>query len=414
MRPVVVIGAGEAGMQFVAHLVEQVRGARVILVDASEDWPYHKPAMSKAYLKDRHEKPQWIRSLHWFERHGVEFIRGARLVAFNVKWQTAHLDNGRLLQYSRLILAFGTHVRVPEIRGLDLPGVSTLRTRQDADEIRRWANPSTYPVVLGAGFLGMEAATAMARHGRQVSIIEAGPRLLGHRVAPEVSATCQRRLERADVTVHLNTTVTEVLGDDRIRQLKLDNGKVIPAEALVVAVGSQLDTRVAEVAKLACDDGILVDGSMRTSGHHVYAIGDCARFYSPRYGKRLRLESIQNASDTARRAVEAMRGFYSSEYDATPWFWSEVAGIRLQICGLSESANRRLVVGDTDRDRYSVYHFAGDELVAVDSVDDEAAHLMVRRFFDLGRLPSQDDIEAGPKHLQLLYNDWVRELTDTI
>ena len=147
---------------------------------------------------------------------------------------------------------------------------------------------------------------------------------------------------------------------------------------------------------------------MRTSAAKVYAIGDCARYTSARYGRSIRLESIQNANDTAVCAVAAVRG-ETANYNATPWFWSEVGGFRLQICGLRDNAKRFQIVGDRERCRFSAFHFAGDELVAVESVNDERMHFLARCFFDLGRLPSEDDVVMGRAHLQARYNAWREE-----
>ena len=408
LKPIIVIGAGHAGMQFVSHLVDKEPGVRIILIDGHEEWPYYKPALSKEFLANRHFQIQDIRAPAWFQRHGVMFLRGVRLRSIDTKFQVAYLDNGKHVLYSRLILATGLQRRVPDIPGLDLKGVTQLQTRADAEAFRRWVNPLVYPVILGGGLKGVEAATALSRLSRKVTIIESGPCLLGGRVSPLVSELCRERLERSGCRIYLNTTITQVVGDAHIRAVELDNGERLRAEALIVATGAELDTRIAEEAGIACDDGILVDGAMRTSAPKVYAIGDCARYNSARYGRSIRLESIQNANDTAVCAVAAVRG-ETANYNATSWFWSEVGGFRLQICGLRDNAKRFQIVGDRERCRFSAFHFAGDELVAVESVNDERMHFLARCFFDLGRLPSEDDVVMGRAHLQARYNAWREE-----
>ncbi|MDO6460194.1 FAD-dependent oxidoreductase [Granulosicoccaceae sp. 1_MG-2023] len=407
-HPVVVVGAGHAGMQFATHLTEAMPGARIVLVDADADWPCHKPPLSKSYLSDRRETLRRLREPSWFVNHNVGFRRGVRVRTFNTRWQTVSFDNGEHLQYSRLILAMGSRPRVPEIPGLDQAGVVVLRNHRDAEQIRKWAYPATYAVVLGGGYIGVETATALARHGRKVTLIESGPRLLRTIAAESIAALVKRRLERAGVRVFLNTSLSEVCGDGRIRRIVLDSGESFPAEVLIVGTGAEPDTELAERARLDCDDGILVSPTMRTSALNVYAVGDCARFPSERYGISLRLTSIQNANDTARCAVDAIRG-KPVPYKASPWFWTDAGGARVQICGVPVGANNSLSCGDPQRERFSVYHFSGDQLVAVESVDEPHTHLLARRFFDLDRLPTRDDVQQGPEHLEQLYQRWRRE-----
>jgi 3-phenylpropionate/trans-cinnamate dioxygenase ferredoxin reductase subunit len=317
-RDVVVIGGGHAAAQFCAGMVEAGQGARLHLVCEEPHLPYQRPPLSKSFLKNPEEAAQPIRGSDWYAESGIKVHGGTIAEAIDRHAGTVRLNDGRGLPYSTLVLATGTRARTLPSLPAGLRNVAQLRTAADAAALRANMADARHVVVLGGGFIGLEIAATARALGKQVSVLEAAPRLLARSLSSEMAEHVLRNHQAAGIDIRLGTSATGFEADgDRLVAVLLGPER-LDADLLVVGIGAVAETAIAQAAGLACRDGIVVDRFMRTSDPRILAIGDCTRFPLPGGGDR-RLESVQNANDQARTAVATVLG-HSVPYAALPWF----------------------------------------------------------------------------------------------
>jgi 3-phenylpropionate/trans-cinnamate dioxygenase ferredoxin reductase subunit len=256
--------------------------------------------------------------------------------------------------------------------------VFSLRRIDDVLRLRPALNAAARIVIVGGGYIGLEVAAVLRSEGRPVTVLEAEDRVL-KRVAGEATAAFFDRTHRErGVAIRLGARLVAIEGEDRVRAVQLAPHERLPADLVLVAAGARPNDELAAAAGLACEDGILVDEFARTSAPHIYAIGDCTRFPSRRYRRRVRLESVQNAIDHAKAAAAAILG-KAAPYDPVPWFWSDQYDVKLQIAGLADGYDSTTTVGDVTAGRFSVEYRRAGRLVAVDAVNDARAHMLSRR-----------------------------------
>ena len=401
---IVVIGGGHAAVQLCSGLAAAGLGAQVHLVCEEAELPYHRPPLSKAYLKNPAETLQPLRSAAWYAEAGITVHLADAAVAINPATRSVRLHSGRELAYTQLVLATGTRARrLPHLPD-NLTNVATLRTAADAQRLRTLlatlidtGQPLT---VLGGGFIGLEIAASARTLGVKVTVLESAPRLLMRSVSPELSEHVLQTHRASGIAIHLGVAVGHFeITDNRLAALVVD-GQRHAVGLLVLGIGAVPEHTLASTAGLACDNGIVVDGCMRTSHPHILAIGDCTSFPETHSGRRLRLESVQNANDQARTAVTTLTTRTGAEvpYTALPWFWSEQGALRLQMAGLiphppdhaeqaKQEATRHRRPGATAAS-FSVLHYLGDKLVCVESVNAPLDHMAARKLLETGNSPA--------------------------
>jgi 3-phenylpropionate/trans-cinnamate dioxygenase ferredoxin reductase subunit len=376
--PIVVVGAGQSGAQAAQTLRQLGYDGPLVLIGDEPHPPYQRPPLSKKFLAGEiAAEALWLRPSALYEKLGVDLALGRSVSEIDVPGHRLLFQSGESLAYSKLLLATGSRARALALAGANLPGVYGLRTIADVDRIRPNLQHGLRLVVIGGGYIGLEVAAVAARRGLDVTVLEAAPRVLARVVAAPVS-TFLTDLHRAEgVDIRLNAAVSGIEGTDRATAVRLADGTLIPADAMLLAVGGIAETGLAEAAGLAVDAGILVDTAGRTSAPDIFAAGDCTRFPSARFGRMIRLESVQNAIDQAKIAAAALLGGDVS-YDPVPWFWSDQYDVKLQIAGLSDGADRTLVEGDPASGRFSVSYGRSGRLVAVDTINTPKVHMLAR------------------------------------
>ncbi|MCR6485511.1 FAD-dependent oxidoreductase [Amycolatopsis sp. OK19-0408] len=388
---VVVVGAGQSGFQAVASLRDRGFAGRVVLVGDEPGVPYQRPPLSKAYLAGTAGLEQLhLRGADFFAEKDIELVAG-RVASIDRDAARVRLEDGAELAYDHLILATGARNRTLPVPGADLPGVLTLRTRDDADRLRESLTSAEHVVVVGGGFIGLEFAS---HAGRPVTIVEAQDRLLNRVATPEISAYFAALHRDAGHTVLLGQGVSAVHGDDRAREVELSDGSRLPADLVVIAVGVVPETALAAAAGLEVANGVVVDAHLRTSDEKIFAIGDCANFPCVQAGAATRLESVQNAVDQGRSVAAALTGG-EEPYASLPWFWTDQSGAKLQIAGILSGADRTVVAGDQEAGKFSVLSFRDDVLIAVESVNRPADHIAARRLFTADPKPAYADLEVS-------------------
>ena len=367
---VVIVGASHAAVQAIDTLRREGHAGRIVLVGDEAFLPYNRPPLSKKYLSGELERERLLlRSPTFYENSHVEVRLGVRATAIDRADQRVRLSDGDELHYERLLLCIGSRNRVLEVPGRDLRGIHYLRTIADVDGIRTELATARRLVVVGAGYIGLEAA-ASARHlGLDVTVLEMADRPMNRVVAPEISEFYRSRHEREGVQLHCNMSVSAFTGtpDGRVGGVVCGD-REFPCDFVIVGVGIVPETALPASAGLRCETGISVDEHCQTSDPHIYAAGDCTNHPSVRYGRRVRLESVDNAVEQAKTAAMNICG-KPARHEHVPWFWSDQYDLKLQIAGLSTGYDQAVVRGDPDGGKFALYYLAQGELLAVDAVN---------------------------------------------
>lgn len=383
---VLILGGGHAAAQLGASLADAGLGRSTTLVSDESHLPYQRPPLSKGFLKSAEEALQPHRAEAWYAEAGITTRLGDAAVALDIDRAQVRLRSGATLPYDWLVLATGARPRTLPGLPAALANVAVLRSADDAVRLRGLLEAAQRVTVLGGGFIGLEVAATARAQGKDVTVLEAGPRLLGRAVSPELSVEVQAAHEAAGTRVRTGVRVGGFEHDGaRLQSLEVD-GVREPVELLVLAIGAQPCVELAKAAGLVCEDGIVVDEHMRTSDERVLAVGDCTNFPDRRSGACLRLESVQNANDQARTAVATIQG-EPRPHDALPWFWSDQGSLRLQMAGLlpaTVESHRRPGPGGKG---FSLLHYADGALVCVESVNAPMDHMMARKLLEAGRSP---------------------------
>jgi len=399
MAGIVVIGGGQAGASLVAKLRTEGFDGEITLLCDEPVPPYQRPPLSKAYLLGEMEEARlYLRPESFYADHGIALRLGVRAEAVDAdaKRVTA---GGQSIAYDQLALVTGSIPRrLPAAIGGALDGVYTVRTLADVDAMAPEFAEGRRVLIVGGGYIGLEAAAVAAKRGLHVTLVEMSDRILKRVAAPETSDWF-RDLHRAHgVGIREGVGLERLHGETRVTGAQLSDGTELELDFVVVGIGIAPASALAQVAGIACEDGILVDDRGRTSDASVWAAGDCARL--PYRGGRIRLESVQNAIDQAEAVARNMLGA-DEPYVPQPWFWSDQYDVHLQIAGLNMGYDGIVVRPGEDASR-SHWYYAGDRLLAVDAMNDARAYMVGKRLLEMGRSPGKAEVADPATNLKAL------------
>jgi 3-phenylpropionate/trans-cinnamate dioxygenase ferredoxin reductase subunit len=365
---VVIVGASHAALQAIDTLHRDGHPGPIVLVGDEPHLPYNRPPLSKKFLTGELEPERLLlRSPHFYENAHVETRLGVRATAIDRNDRRVRLGDGGELHYDKLLLCVGSKPRRLDVPGADLPGVHYLRTMADVEAIRAEIKGARNLVVVGAGYIGLEAA-ASARHlGLEVTVLEMADRPMNRVVAPAISDFYMARHAREGVRIVCNATVDAFTGDDRVRAV-VSGAVEYPADIVIVGIGIVPDSTLAASAGLRCENGLWVDEHCRTSDPNIYAAGDCTNHPSMRYGRRVRLESVDNAVEQGKVAALNIRG-KDAIHEHVPWFWSDQYDVKLQIAGLATGYDQTVLRGDPASGSFGLFYLLKGELLAVDAIN---------------------------------------------
>ena len=366
---VAIIGAGQAAAQLIDSLRRRGHAGAITLV-GDEGFPYQRPPLSKKYLAgelglDRLQ----LRQPSYFDEQRVELRLGRRATAIDRHAKQVQLVGGATLDYEHLIIATGSHPRRLKMPGADLAGVHYLRSLSDADHLRTEVHVGQRAVIIGGGYIGLEVAATLRQLGMEVTVLEMADRVMNRVVAEPVSRYYEREHASHGVKIELGARVLALQGDTggRVCSVETDRGS-ITANLVVVGIGVLPTDELAQQAGLSCDNGIVVDDYCRTSDPAIFAIGDCSNHPSAHYGRRIRLESVDNAFEQANTVAANITGT-PTKHDRVPWFWSDQYHHKLLIVGLADGHDRAILRGDPANHSFSVCYLRGGELIAIDTVN---------------------------------------------
>jgi 3-phenylpropionate/trans-cinnamate dioxygenase ferredoxin reductase subunit len=375
---ILILGAGQAAAQLAISL-RQGGYAGVIRMVGDEPYaPYQRPPLSKAFLKEKASIDTLLlrRESYWAD-HQVALELGTAAAAVDLRGKQVTLCDGRNLPYDTLVFATGTRARDLPLPGVNLDGVFSLRKIDDVKRLRPALDAVRRVAIVGAGYIGLEVAAVLRQEDREATVVEAEARVMKRVAGEDVSKFFDSLHRSRGVDIRLGARLAGIEGEGRAAGLALVSGEKIAADLVLVATGARANDDLAAAAGLPCEDGIVVDDFARAA-EGVYAIGDCARFFSHRYGRKIRLECVQNAIDQAKAAAAAILG-KPVPYDPVPWFWSDQYEIKLQITGLLDGYDACEIVGNPAESRFSVEYRKAGKLIAVDAINDGRAHMLGRR-----------------------------------
>lgn len=392
MTRLLIVGGGHAAAQLCASLVDQQFDGRITLITDEPHVPYHRPPLSKTLIRDGEAVLPELRNAAFYAERQVELRLATQVVAIDRPARTVTVlaaEGEQVLPYDHLVLATGATPRqLPQVPDTTT-GVFYLRTYAHAVALRQAMGAAEHVAVLGGGFIGLEVAASARQLGKRVTVIENQPRLLARAVSPDISAQLTHMHRGNGVHLHLAVDDAQVLLEEgrftgvRIAQERID------ADLLVAGIGTVPRAELAAAAGLMVDDGIVVDEHMLTSDPAISAIGDCAVFPHPASPAPMRLESVQNANDQA-RAVAARLCGDPQAYVSVPWFWSDQGDAKLQITGLWRPGYRAVRRAATRGNGFSLLHFDGRRLVAIESINSPVDQMAGRRLLQAGTSPDPD------------------------
>lgn len=387
---VVVVGGGHAAGQLVASLRQGGYTDSIKIVAGEDHIPYQRPPLSKQYLKDQCGLERvYLRQAKFYLEKNIECITGKFVAELDADSKVLVLEDGRKIGWETLVLATGSSNRKLSLVDPNLQGTCSLRTISDCDEIKRRLRPGARVAIIGAGYIGLEAAASCRSLGHEVVVVELLDRVLARVVTPELSKYFQALHESQGVKI-LNDSIVEAIvrgASNEKFELRLSNGLTIPSEVVLIGIGIEPNIDLAQRAGISCNDGILVDEYCRTENEDIYAIGDCSNQRSELLGRSIRLECVPSAMEQARCAAASIAGNPTPNH-SVPWFWSDQFAVKFQMAGFSTEADSSVKRASQEDGSCMYFHFKNDVLFGASALNSPGEFLASRRL--IGKRISPD------------------------
>jgi NADPH-dependent 2,4-dienoyl-CoA reductase/sulfur reductase-like enzyme len=387
----IIIGGGIAGGSAVAGIRQVDEGGSLALVTQEAHQPYERPPLSKGFLQgEAGLKRVYLQAEDYFDNQNADLLVATRVTGLDPTERLITLEGGNELKYEKLLLATGGRAWRLPIQGNDLPGVFTLRTIADSENIRAAAGKEKQALVLGGSFIGSEVSATLAQLGCRVTMVFPEHRLLERIVPEELSEYLHAKYKDHQVNILPGTTPKKLDGQDKVERALLDSGETLDTDLVVMGVGIRLNTELAQDTGLDIredDNAILVDENLRTSDPHIFAAGDIAAWPDSTFEKRLRVEHWDVARRQGLRAGRNIAGDIEP-YNALPYFFSDLFDLTFDVWGDLSKWERTVLRGSLEEGRFAYYYFNQDRLIGVLAVDRP----------DTERVPMQTLVKARPDY----------------
>jgi 3-phenylpropionate/trans-cinnamate dioxygenase ferredoxin reductase subunit len=375
----VIVGAGQAGSELATSLRQQGYADSVVLIGDEDLVPYRRPPLSKTYLSGEVTRESlFLKPRAVYEKHAIECRFGIGVESIDRAARSLRLYDGSVLMYDKLALTTGGRPRRLSVPGAERSNVHYIRTVADIDRLKQQFGEGKRLVIIGGGYIGLEAASVGIKKGLHVTVVEALPRVLARVTAPEISAFYERVHRGHGVDLRTGVGVHALEGDGDACAVVLADGTRLATDLVVIGVGLIPNTELAEAAGIEVSNGIVVDRYAVTSDPDIVAAGDCTNHDNVFLGRRLRLESVPNALEQARVAAASILG-RPRVYDAVPWFWSDQYDLKLQMVGLSQGHDDLIVRGDMDANSFTAFYLKDGVVISADSVNRPQDFMLAKR-----------------------------------
>jgi 3-phenylpropionate/trans-cinnamate dioxygenase ferredoxin reductase subunit len=406
-KPIVIVGAGQAAASFVSrHKALAKKGIGnnepLVLIGEEPVPPYQRPPLSKAYMSGDLERNRlFIRPAQWYSEQSITTHYNTHVDSIDPQLKQLKTSQGQTIDYGKLILCTGSSpLSLPASIGGELAGVFTLRNIADVEAMGPELVSGRKLLIVGGGYIGLEAAAVARKFGLEVTVIEMAERILQRVAAPQTSDFFRALHQQHDVDVRESTQLLRLTEQNgHVNGAELANGERLEADLVLVGIGGRPNIELAEQAGLDCENGIAVNQTCQTSNPNIFSAGDCASFI--RNGRRTRLESVQNAADQGDLVARVIAGEAVS-YDPLPWFWSDQYDCKLQIAGLNTGYTQTVVRPGSKPGGQSVWYYAEDKLLAVDAMNDTMSYAQGRKMIGAGLHPTPAQIADPAVDLKLL------------
>lgn len=400
---VIIVGAGHGGANTAIQLRQKEYAGSIAIIGDEPELPYERPPLSKEYFAGEKEFARiQIRPEQFWVDKGVTMILNTRITAVDPAAHQLTAANGTSFTFGKLVWATGGSPRMLPIPGGDLPGVQGVRTRADADNMKAAAETANQVVVIGGGYIGLEAAAVLTKAGKKVILLEALDRVLARVAGEQLSRFFEADHRAHGVDIRLGVSVAAIEGMDRVTGVRLADGSVIPADLVIVGIGIIPAVEPLIAAGAEGGNGVNVDEFCRTSLPDIYAVGDCAAHANGfADGATIRLESVQNANDQGSTVAKHIVGIEDA-YKALPWFWSNQYDLKLQTAGLSTGHDAAILRGDPATRSFSVVYTKGGRIIAIDCVNATKDYVQGRNLVTARVTASAADLEDADKPLKEL------------
>ena len=381
---ILILGGGQAAAQACASLRQFGYDGRIDVLAEEADLPYQRPPLSKAYMKGELDRERlYFKMQDWYQSNDIHLHLDNRAEKIDRATRTVRASTGEEFHYQTLIIATGSRPRPLPVPGAERENIFDLRSLADVDQIRPHMQPGQKIVIVGAGYIGLEAAAVAAQLGLDVTVIEVADRVLARVTSPVMSEFFEAEHKAHGVVIATGKKVVEFTGSTRVEAVKTSDGDLVPADLVLVGIGIIPNDELARQAGIRCDNGISVDRDGRTNDPSIFAIGDCARRPLVHYQRDGRLESVHNAIEQGKLAAAAIAEKPRPNEDC-PWFWSDQYDLKLQIAGLSEGFDQVEVRGDPASRKFAVFYFKSGHLLAVDAVNSPAEFIVSKKLIISG------------------------------
>ena len=379
MENLLIIGAGQSAIQCISTLKKEGYSGSITLVGEEEHLPYQRPPLSKGFLEDSLNKERlYFKKLEFFTENKVQLYLGLSAEKLEIDNQKVYLSDNSVLEFDKLVFATGSRVRLLDFPGSELKSIFYLRDLDDAEAIKKDLETSENLVIIGAGYIGLEAAAIAAKKNKKVTIIEMADRVMNRTVDPQISEYYLNLHESYGVKFHFNTSLETINEVSDSLEVVCSDGTEVKADSVLIGAGVVPNIELAEEAGINCDNGIIVNEFGQTNFKNIYACGDCTNHPNKILNKNLRLESVHNAMEQAKTVASSVMN-NPMEYNQVPWFWSDQYDHKLQIVGLSGDHDMVTMRGNTNDAKFMLFYTKDEELIAVDAINNPKEFLISRK-----------------------------------
>ena len=379
MENLLIIGAGQSAIQCISTLKKEGYSGSITLVGEEEHLPYQRPPLSKGFLEDSLNKERlYFKKLEFFTENKVQLYLGLSAEKLEIANQKVYLSDNSELEFDKLVFATGSRVRYLDFPGSELKSIFYLRDLDDAEAIKKDLETSENLVIIGAGYIGLEAAAIAAKKNKKVTIIEMADRVMNRTVDPQISEYYLNLHESYGVKFHFNTSLETINEVSNSLEVVCSDGTEVKADSVLIGAGVVPNIELAEEAGINCDNGIIVNEFGQTNFKNIYACGDCTNHPNKILNKNLRLESVHNAMEQAKTVASSVMN-NPMEYNQVPWFWSDQYDHKLQIVGLSGDHDMVTMRGNTNDAKFMLFYTKDEELIAVDAINNPKEFLISRK-----------------------------------